>query len=276
MNLLWFEDNDKISNTDVNFYDSGEEKCHGGYFFGPVVRDHYIIHYILSGKGFFKCGKNIFNLKEGDGFIIYPGYLTYYQADQEDPWHYMWVGFSGLRVPRIIKQTGLSQDNPTFNYTEDGSFESAMRNISSFKKYSLEGELIRDSNLYLFLSKLISIRPKNSLPTDNASALEEYVKSAIDYIEKNYAKDISVNEISNYIGINRTYFSHIFKNIMSQTPMEYIVATRIDKACLLLKNSNLTIADISNSVGYNDQFVFSKQFKRIMGTSPSKYRNCNT
>lgn len=272
MQLLWFSDNDKLSNTDINFYDSGEEKCHGGYFYGPAVRDHYIIHYIVDGKGIYQTGDKTYHLKQGDGFIICPEYLTYYQADQVEPWHYIWVGFSGLRAPRIVKQTGLSQENPLFTYTEDRFFLETMRNIGHFNKFSLAAELIRDSNLYLFLSKLISLCPKDSQLSPSTSSSEEYVKTAIEYIEKNYGNHISVNQISDYIGIDRTYFSHIFKNIISQTPIEYIVKTRIDKACLLLKNPILTIAEVSNSVGYADQFVFSKQFKRVTGISPSQYR----
>lgn len=273
---MWTVANDKFSNTDINFYDIGYEQCANGYHFGPAVRDHYIIHYVLSGKGIYQYGKKTYHLKAGDGFLICPDYVTYYQADTENPWSYTWVGFIGIKAPKIIKQSGLSQDNPIFTYTKDSFFKDMIKNIADYNKYSLESELIRDSYLYLFLAKLISISPNNSMAVDHYSSVEEYVKSSIDYIERNYSKNISVNEISNYIGVNRTYFSHIFKKLMCKAPIEYIVETRMDKACTLLKNPTLKIAEVSASVGYPDQFVFSKQFKKIMGISPSQYRKANT
>lgn len=269
---MWFVENGKLSSTDINFYNSGEEQCPKGYSFGPAVRPHYIIHYILSGKGFFRYGKKQYDLKAGNGFLICPDNVTYYEADKEDPWNYIWVGFNGIKVPKIIRQTGLRQDNPIFFYDTDSFFEDTIKNIASYNNYSLEAELCRDAYLYLFLSKLISIAPKDSNISNYNSNTEEYIKCSIDYIEKNYACNISVTELANYIGINRTYLCAIFKKATGQTPIEYIVKTRIEKACNLLKNENLSISAVSNSVGYVDQFVFSKQFKSIMSESPSQYR----
>jgi len=270
---LWCVESDNFTNTDLNFYDCGEERCANGYFFGPVARDRFIIHFILSGKGTFKCGQKLYNLGAGDAFLICPDHVTYYEADMEDPWHYIWVGFNGVKVPKIIHNAGLSYDNPLFYYDTDDFFKDIIEKMASFTKFSLKTDLSRLSYLYLFLSKLIEIAPKPNTVSVYDSNIERYVKSAIDYIEVNFCYNISVNSLAAYIGISRKYLCTIFKNILGQTPIEYIIKTRMEKACHFLTNHDLSIAEVSTSVGYSDQFVFSKQFKKIIGQSPSYYRS---
>lgn len=269
----WYVGNDDFTNTDLNFYDCGEEVCASGYFYGPAVRNHFIIHFILSGKGTFKCGKKLYNLEAGNAFLICPDYVTYYEADKEDPWHYIWVGFNGVKVPKFIHNAGLSYDNPIFYYDTDNFFKDTIEKMASFTEFSLETDLSRLSYLYLFLSKLIKIAPKNNSVSTYNSNIERYVKSATDYIEVNFCYHISVNSLADYIGINRKYLCTIFKTILGQTPIEYIIKTRMEKACHFLTNNDLSIAEISTSVGYSDQFVFSKQFKKTIGQSPSYYRS---
>ena len=77
--------------------------------FGPAVRPHYLIHFILNGKGIFQKGDKTYHLETGQGFFIEPDELTFYQADAKEPWEYLWVGFNGTMVPELLKQIGRSQ-----------------------------------------------------------------------------------------------------------------------------------------------------------------------
>lgn len=269
---VWCVETNNFTNTDLNFYDCGEEVCAKGYSFGPVARDRYIVHFILSGKGTFKCGKKLYTLEAGDSFLICPDHVTYYEADMEDPWHYIWVGFNGVKVPKFIHSAGLSYDNPIFHYGTDNFFKDIIEKMASFTKFSLETDLSRLAYLYLFLSKLTQISPKSNTVNIYESTIERYVRNAVDYVEINFCYNISVSSLASYIGINRKYLCTIFKNILGQTPSEYIIKTRMEKACHFLTNHDLSIAEVTASVGYSDQFIFSKQFKKIMGQTPSYYR----
>ena len=63
--------------------------------FGPVVRPHYIIHFILNRKGIFQIREKTYHLETGQGFLIEPDELTFYQSDAQEPWEYLWIGFNG-------------------------------------------------------------------------------------------------------------------------------------------------------------------------------------
>lgn len=75
----------------VTVYYCGYEKCEGGHFWGPAVRNQYLLHYIISGKGTYTVGEETYTLHANECFLIRPGERTYYIADREDPWEYMWV-----------------------------------------------------------------------------------------------------------------------------------------------------------------------------------------
>ena len=64
----------------------GVSECEPCHSFGPAVRPSYILHYILSGKGMYKVGDRKYKLMEGQGFLIEPEAVTFYQADEKEPW----------------------------------------------------------------------------------------------------------------------------------------------------------------------------------------------
>ena len=91
---------------------TGRQQCTPGYCWGPGVRDHYLIHHVLSGRGYLVLGEERYSLGPGDTFLTYPDRSILYYADQEEPWEYVWVGFHGLEAAAMVEQTDFSPENP--------------------------------------------------------------------------------------------------------------------------------------------------------------------
>lgn len=85
----------------------------------------------------------------------------------------------------------------------------------------------------------------------------------------NYAQKITIEHIANFIGLNRSYLCSLFKQQVNTSIQDYLVRYRINKACEMMGNAELSIGDISRSVGYNDSLLFSKIFKKVKGFSPN-------
>ena len=85
----------------LSVYNVGFQKCDPLYQWGPGIRDHYLIHYIISGKGYYKIKNTTFTLQTGDSFLVYPNTEVLYFADETDPWEYAWVGFTGSDASMI-------------------------------------------------------------------------------------------------------------------------------------------------------------------------------
>ena len=83
----------------LTIYFCDSENCQPRHFYGPAVRPHYLLHVILRGRGIYQHEGITYALSQGDAFLIPPMEITYYQADETDPWSYAWVGFDGTEVP---------------------------------------------------------------------------------------------------------------------------------------------------------------------------------
>ncbi len=260
---------DKSNFNDLIVYNIGEEKCAPGHAFGPYVRSSYLIHYILSGKGFFESGANKYTLEKGNAFLICPGQLTYYHADLDNPWHYVWIDFNGVIVPELLKKIGISSENPIFyqKYADeeiDGIFSELLsENYNNIKITGLSF-LLFDS----FIKKSL-----NALNDKKYSINELYVNTIKEYVNNNYFNDVKIDDLSKQLNLNRSHLSRIFKSSTGSSPQNYLINFRMLRACEYLENPDLKISDCARSVGYNDYSAFCKIFKKIIGITPAEYRN---
>lgn len=249
-------------------YQCGYENCMPKHSYGPAVRDHYLIHFVTEGCGKLYIDNHIFEIKKNEGFLICPKDITYYEADESTPWKYIWVGFNGIKAPQYIKQIGIDKHNPVIHTKNANLISEYLKKIFESSKLKHAREIGMLGYLYLFLSALI----EEADVKETTSYKYEYIHKAIEYIEMNYSRNITVKDIAEHVGLNRSYFSSLFKNSLNISPQNFLIQYRVNKACELLKqNSNLRIADISRSVGYTDQLAFSKTFKKVKGYAPSEY-----
>lgn len=100
----------------------------------------------------------------------------------------------------------------------------------------------------------------------------EIIKSAINYINTNYMKNITLETVADYIHLNPSYFSSLFKKETGMNFSDYLNKVRIEESKKLLKNKNYSILEISIEVGFQDQSYYSKVFKKITGITPKEYR----
>lgn len=256
--------------VDLIVYQGGMEKCKKSHAYGPALRDHFLIHYILEGNGTFYVDGNSYRLHKNQGFLICPDVITYYEADDKDPWTYTWIGFRGIKAENYLELAGLDRYNPIFEYKHSDFVEKCFEDMREAANLKYGRELRLQGLLSIFLSELIEKAEKHvALGT---SYKDIYIKKILQYIDMNFARKIKISEIAESISLNKNYFSSFFRENFGISPQEYLIKYRINKACELMRNESLTISDISRSVGYNDPLAFSKIFKQVKGKSPKKYR----
>ncbi|HKK96418.1 MAG TPA: AraC family transcriptional regulator [Anaerovoracaceae bacterium] len=119
------------------------------------------------------------------------------------------------------------------------------------------------------------IKISKNLLTSVYDGNSKIVSNAIKYVNSNYAKRITLKDIEDNMHVNSSYFSSLFKNEMGVTFISYINQVKIDYACNLLKDSNLSIIDIALEIGFDDQSYFTKVFKKQCSMTPKEYRLLN-
>ena len=103
----------------------------------------------------------------------------------------------------------------------------------------------------------------------------DIIASAVEYIKRNYASKLTLDEIAKHLFISKQYFCRIFKEGTGQTPGDYIAFVRIEESKKLLRSPGVNIIDIPELVGFAGQSYFTKIFKSITNTTPGQYRREN-
>ena len=260
-----FLDYENMSN--LYLYETGEYQCPSSYSYGPCARKHSILHFCLSGKGFLEINGNHYDISEGEGFLVPSGVSSYYEADADDPWAYIWFHVGGPLFHDVLHRSGLSADNPVFipENVEDTPIR-AYHMINTHR----DSELFCIGELMLLCDYLC--RESVSRVNNDLDPKLAYVKKTIRFIQLHYnSPDLTVEGLAAACGINRSYLSRPFKDATGNSIHEYITTTRMRKAASLLKKKNTTVQDIAVTVGFSDIFTFSKAFKKYYGLSPKEY-----
>lgn len=252
----------------------GYAQCQPLHSFGPAARPNYIIHFILDGKGSYQVGEKKYELRAGQGFLIEPEVLTFYQADDKDPWTYLWVGFGGERAKEYVSDIGLNSEQLSFQSEHGKELKQLVlkmlknNDISSNNQYLLQSILLE---FFYVLTKDIKIKERDEKAKESL-----YVEQAVNYIRNNYSKPIKVADIATHVCVNRSYLYKMFEKSLEMSPQEFLSRFRISRAKELLTVTELSIEEIAASCGYSDALVFSKSFKKQMGVPPSVYRKEHT
>lgn len=228
----------------------GYDYCSPGHSFGPAVRDHYLLHYIFSGKGKFWVEGKEYILNAGESFLIKPRQVIRYQADQADPWYYAWIGFDG----ELTKD--FENAAPVLKLSS-GSFYDIRRieEMNGPRKEFLTGILFR---LYC---EIFSDKKQT----------KDYVAEVEQYIRYNYMSDISIEGLAKQVNIDRRYLSRMFKSKCGKSLKQFLTEVRMEKAEEFLRKGYM-VSCVADMVGYQDVCNFSKMFKRVKGKSPFYYR----
>ncbi len=231
--------------------------------FGPGQRNLYIIHYVIKGKGYYNGNP----VNEGQGFLIYPGQDEEYYADPCDPWEFLWVISSDNAMEEIFKR--YYTDNETYIFTFDSVTE--VRQIAN-KIMAENGDILDSLKMLETYLHILNSHTYTKLSTRCKTNSEIYLEFCVDFIETNIHKKITVEELSDLVGVSQPYLYKIFKSKFNMSIKEYIICYKINRAKKLLVETNMSITEIANSVGYSDVLAFSKAFSSKEKVSPQKHR----
>ena len=254
----------------LSVYNVGFQKCDPLYQWGPGIRDHYLIHYIISGSGYYCLKQQTYELHAGDTFLVYPNTEAVYYADEHDPWEYAWVGFTGSDASMILKATDFTPEKPFIRCTPMGdAIHRQLLHIYDARGNEFEHAVEMTGRLYTMLALFLH----GATHTKTSNSANSYVQKGIEFISSNYSYAITVEDIADYVGVSRSHLFRSFEAVLGQSPKEYLTDFRMKQACYLLEHSGLSITAIANSLGFDNSLYFSKTFHKQKGISPKEFRS---
>ena len=268
-------ENLKEGSLDISLIHTGKEHCPPGHICS-MPRDEFIIHFVLDGTGFYSAGGQTWSLTPGQMFVIYPNEPVTYGADETNPWTYAWIGFRGIRAHSMVKECGFSKNQLVLPAPDQKIILKHIDYMLNHKQLSKANDLRRQAYLILLLAELAGFHEKQSAQnkknTKYAYSTSVYVELAIEYIKDMYQKGIGISDIADNIGISRAYLNSSFQKELGMSAQTFLIDYKMHKAASLLVSTSLSVKEIANNVGYEDQLVFSKAFKKKFGMSPKNYK----
>lgn len=253
--------------TDIGFY--------------PTAYYHYrerlsgsqqnILIYCIDGQGFIETAGSKHKVLKDQFFIIPEGKPHRYGAEQTDPWTIHWIHFKGQIAYTFLNGNfDIIDLNPEYNKRNDRRirlFEEIYQTLSmGFGTDNLE---YSSSCLWYLLSSFHYITQFERM---RAISMQNIIEKSILYMQENINNKISLYDIAQFCGLSVSQFSLVFKKHTHRSPIDYYNNLRIQNACQMLDYTDLNIKEISSHLDFEDQFYFSRLFKKIMGYSPTNYR----
>lgn len=248
---------------------TGVQRCEAGYSWGPGVRDQYLIHYIIAGKGTYHVHDAQFTLNAGDLFLACPDERIFYQADMNTPWEYCWVGFRGSEAPTLLEQTGLGGENLILRNTSENVYGQMMRIYHSQGSLPHQAAFMTGALYQLFAALMEEHHPA-------ARDGDDCVQRACAYIADHLALPITVEDVAAHVGLSRSRLYRIFMARLHLSPVQVLTQERIRLACALLRRGDLSVKAVAASVGFENQLYFSRRFHELMGCTPTDFARKST
>ena len=257
-------------NNELSIYHYGKHICAPSGFWGPDVRDYFLLHFVVSGKGIYRVNGKEYSLGAGQGFVIKPGETTFYKADETDPWEYYFVAFHGSRAKTLVDSVRWT-DGYICKPRDFDALKKRLRELYAVKMPNEGGGYKIIGLLYLIFSELISDAADEGQASDEK---QRALDTALDYIKANYASPIRVTDVADHVCMHRSNLYKLFKEVLGISVIDYLHSTRLNAAASLLLMTDLSVLEIAAKVGYTDTPHFCKAFKKRYLFTPLGYRKC--
>ena len=234
--------------------------------FGPGQRDKYIVHYVTKGKGFY----NGSSVCEGQGFIIFPGQSEEYFSDPEDPWEFLWVVSSEMGMRSLFERCDYNKKTQIFDYYTVPVVKKAAEEIMTAQNKIMDP--LKMLEIYI---RILNSHTYGKSAVEKKKNAEVYIDFCVNYIESNIHDKITVEELSQMLGVSQPYLYKLFIDRFGVSTKEYIIRYKMDRAKKLLNETSMSVTEVANSVGFADVLAFSRAFSKKVNASPQNYRAQN-
>lgn len=250
-----------------------------GYY--PQARHHFrerasgsaqfILIYCVGGKGEISLNKTVHAVPADHFFIIPAGMSHAYHSDEQNPWSIYWIHYSGTKSgifarfacqPLPIERSKTSRISDRVDL-----FAEIFRNLDR----GFSSETLEYVNLCL-PHLLASFTHLSQFRLIRESGEKDPVAQSINFMLENVTLKLKLEEIAAETSLSASHYSRLFLNRTGHSPIDYFIQLKIQRACRLLDNPGWMIADVAREMGFDDQFYFSRVFRKVMGMSPAEYR----
>ncbi len=243
----------------------------------PSYCEDYDLHFALKGEGAIKINEHLYKMMEGDLVLVKPGETFHVQTPKTE-FNRIFVHFTPLPVrptrlgdreeewePHLFRQVSVRQYREIKNL-----LLLVVREGHSNEKMGRE---MASSYLSQAIFLLTRFANKKTVQGQDQQVLKNFerLEAVKKLIENQFTKTLSLQSLANFAGLSVNHFSRLFKKCYGQSPYDYLLQVRIDKAKDELIENDGSISQVAELAGFKNLFEFSAAFKKRVGVSPTQF-----
>ena len=232
--------------------------------------NHYLMIYVAKGAGWYTVKGKTFPVVENDFFAVSHDVAVKLGSSHENPWSIYWAYFSGTQAPGILLHLmGKNNFAPRKAKPLVGriaQFNDILHHLELLE--NMENLVYANSRFYSFLCSF-----RLTVLSAKKHAKKDGVIQSIEYMRENLHGNVTLRDLAKSAGLSVSHYCALFKNKTMQSPLNLYMSMKVQRACQMLQNKDQTIKSIAYTLGFFDQYHFSKVFKQIMGLAPKHFKN---
>lgn len=241
----------------------------------PEGSPEHVLILCVEGEGWYEVEGDRGTLNSGEALVIPKGTPHVYGASADAPWYIHWVHFIGTVGDYYVQQ--CQRDHFTLSVSDD-TVEQLVNLFCTCRdafiaNFVLQRMIYASQALHHLLGTLV-FNNRAFSPLMRSSHFRG-IDDTLNYLHENLHARLSLDEMANHAGLSKSHFVRLFKEQTQYSPMDYFIHLKMQHACMLLSLSFMTIREISDTLGYDDPYYFSRVFKKTIGESPAMYRESN-
>jgi len=234
--------------------------------------NQHILIYCVKGSGWAKVEDIHYTIATGD-FVLLPANISHeYGADENNPWTIYWMHFKGSNstdfINMMLKKMGEHVASISFQENRVHLFEEIYHSLE--RGFSTDNICYASLSLQYFLGSCCF---DNNYNYQVNQGKKDSISICINYLQKHLDKPLALKEIAEEVNFSVSHFAAVFKKSTGFSIIEYFNQLKIQKACQYLQFTDLRVNEISDRLGIEDPFYFTRMFTKITGVSPNKYRS---
>lgn len=257
---------------------TGHEKITDKYFMEREGYYNYLLNFTLGGRGTMTYGGREYTLEKGDLLFINCAEKHAFSS-AEGNWEFVYVHVNGLGIRSLYDRFCSAFGNVRHGYN-GRAFCSSLARLQAL--LSDLPQKRQEDSVHIFLDEMRACDVSEIVygilmdvardVAENRSEKPHVLALALDYIQKNFQRSLSLEEIAQKAYLSKYHFERVFSENMGVTVHRYISDLRLNRAMWLLKTTEKPLADIAAEVGYSDAQALTKLFKKNLGATPAAYR----
>lgn len=232
--------------------------------YGPVIRRRFVVECNQSGKGGVIINGKTFFFEGQQCYVLFPGDTVTHLSSGDEPRGGIYCILDAPQLALQFKEAGISSDAPFIAPSLFPQVEGWIEKmLEDFQRRDAGMPMRQASNIYGLIGALLQDKP--------AARSGDAIAKALGMMDAHYPDLLNIEALAQSVGLERTYFSSLFKEKTGYSPYRYLTMLRIQKACLLLKSTDLSVTEVAEIVGL-DSRNFARLFKKETGKTPLAYK----